>query len=239
MAGNRTREKNMRNFLTALSLLFGIAIVAVQPAEAANQAKELVVRSELTVEDMSTNDDFGQYVRKYIKNAKGVLIVPNMIKGAFIFGGEGGSGVLLVKNAQGAWSYPAFYTLGGVSWGLQIGGSSSQIMMLLMTDSGVNSIVGEKKLKFGADLGVAMGPVGGGAEAAATLGSADVLVWSLSKGAYLGISLEGSIVEPRESLNKEFYGAEVGAKPIVIEGKYKNPQADSLRKALAAMRTEG
>ena len=224
--------------LFALVAALGWFALAAQPAAAITPTEELVLKAQWTVEEMAKNEEFGQYVRKFMKNAKGVLIVPNMVKGAFIFGGEGGSGVLLVKGANGAWSYPAFYTLGGISWGLQIGGSASQIMMLLMTDSGVNALMEDKKLKFGADLGVAMGPVGGGAEAAATLGSADVLVWSLSKGAYLGISLEGSIVEPREGLNKDYYGAEVGPKPIVMEGKHRNPQADPLRNALATMPAE-
>jgi lipid-binding SYLF domain-containing protein len=224
--------------LIALVAALGWFTLAAQPAAAITPTEELVLKAQWTVEEMAKNQEFGQYVRKFMKNAKGVLIVPNMVKGAFIFGGEGGSGVLLVKGANGAWSYPAFYTLGGVSWGLQIGGSASQIMMLLMTDSGVNALMEDKKLKFGADLGVAMGPVGGGAEAAATLGSADVLVWSLSKGAYLGISLEGSIVEPREGLNKDYYGAEVTTRPIVMEGKHRNPQADPLRNALATMPAE-
>ena len=207
---------------TAMAIAFGWLALAAQPASAATDAEELVTKSQFTVEAMAKNQEFGQFVRKFMKNAKGVLIVPNMIKGAFIFGGEGGSGVLLVKGANGAWSQPAFYTLGGISWGLQIGGSSSQIMMLLMTDNGVNALLEDKKLKFGADLGVALGPVGGGAEAAVTLGSADVLVWSLSKGAYIGISLEGSVVEPREGLNKEYYGVEVGTRPIVVGGRHSN-----------------
>ncbi len=228
----------MMKRLIALVSALGWFALAAQPAAAITPTEELVLKAQWTVEEMAENEEFGQYVRKFMKNAKGVLIVPNMIKGAFIFGGEGGSGVLLVKGENGAWSYPAFFTLGGISWGLQIGGSSSQIMMLLMTDSGVNALLEDKKLKFGADLGVALGPVGGGAEAAVTLGSADVLVWSLSKGAYLGISLEGSIVEPREGLNGEYYGEEVLTKPIVIEGKHRNPQADPLRNALATMPTE-
>ncbi len=224
--------------LTVMAGVLGWLLTVAHPASAVTPTEELVVKAQWTVEEMAKNQEFGQYVRKFMKNAKGVMIVPNMVKGAFIFGGEGGSGVLLVKGANGAWSYPAFYTLGGISWGLQVGGSASQIMMLLMTDRGVKAMVEDKKLKIGADLGAAMGPVGGGAEAAATLGSADVLVWSLSKGAYLGISLEGSIVEPREGLNKEYYGAEVGSRPIVMEGKHRNPHADPLRRALSSMPAE-
>ena len=228
----------MMKYLTALAIALGWLTVATPQAAAVTPTEELVVKAQWTVEEMAKNDDIGKYLRKYMKNAKGVLIVPNMIKGAFIFGGEGGSGVLLIKGASGAWSQPAFYTLGGISWGLQVGGSASQIMMLLMTDNGVKALLEDKKLKFGADLGVALGPVGGGAEAAATLGSADVLVWSVSKGAYLGISLEGSVVEPREGLNKDYYGSEATTRAIVIEGKYSNPHSSSLRAALAKMRAE-
>jgi len=157
----------------------------------------------------------GKFVNRHLKNAKGVLVVPQMLKGAFGVGAEGGSGALLVRDAKGNWSYPAFYTLGAVSFGLQ------------------NAIVNGNRIKLGADLGVAAGPVGGGAEAAVTLGSADVLVYSRSKGAYIGISLEGSVIEPRESLNKEYYGAEVDSKPIVIEHKYSNAHANGLRSALS------
>ena len=227
----------MKKRLIALGVAIGWLALVTQPASAITPTEELVVKAQWTVEEMGKNQDFGQYVRQYLKDAKGVLIVPNMIKGAFIFGGEGGSGVLLVKGSNGAWSYPAFYTLGGISWGLQIGGSASQIMLLLMTDKGVNAIVEDKKLKFGADLGVALGPVGGGAEAAVTLGSADVLAWSLSKGAYMGISLEGSVVEPREGLNGDYYGQDVLTKTIVLEGKHRNTHADPLRNALATMPT--
>jgi lipid-binding SYLF domain-containing protein len=222
--------------ITTVIAVLGLAAAVVGPSLAATPATEIVTKAQLSVESMSTDANIGQYVRRHLKNAKGVLIVPQMLKGAFMVGGEGGSGVLLIRDAKGTWSYPAFYTLGSVSFGLQIGGAASEVMLLLMTDEGVNAIVGDKKIKLGADVGVAAGPVGGGAEAGVTLGSADVIVYSLSKGAYLGISLEGSVVEPRESVNKEYYGVEVGAKPIVIERKYSNAQANGLRSALAKSR---
>lgn len=220
----------------ALVVGAAVAMAAASPAAAASKANEIVEKARISVQSMSTDAQIGQFVQRHMKNTKGVLIVPQMIKGAFMIGGEGGSGVLLVRGKDGSWSYPAFYTLGAVSFGLQVGGSASEVMLLLMTDKGVDAIVGDKKVKLGADLGVAAGPVGGGAEAGVTLGSADVLVYSVSKGAYLGISLEGSIVEPREALNKEYYGAEVGSKPIVIDRKYANRHADGLRAALAGVR---
>lgn len=217
---------------TVLIAALGLSAALAAPSRAVTEAQELVTKAQLTVDNMKKDDVVGGGVRKFLKNAKGVLVVPQMIKGAFMIGGEGGSGTLLVRGKNGTWSYPAFYTLGAVSFGLQIGGSASEVILLLMTDKGVDTIVEGARIKLGADLGVAAGPVGGGAEAGVTLGSADVLVYSRSKGAYIGISLEGSVIEPRESLNKEYYGAEVGSKPIVLDRKYSNSHADGLRKAL-------
>jgi len=222
----------LKRVITAIAII-GIATAVAGPARAAGQAEEIVTKAQLTVQDMRKDENIGQFVNRHLKNAKGVLVVPQMLKGAFGVGAEGGSGALLVRDAKGNWSYPAFYTLGAVSFGLQIGGSASEVMLLLMTERGVNAIVNGNRIKLGADLGVAAGPVGGGAEAAVTLGSADVLVYSRSKGAYIGISLEGSVIEPRESLNKEYYGAEVDSKPIVIEHKYSNAHANGLRSALS------
>jgi lipid-binding SYLF domain-containing protein len=221
--------------LTTVIAVLGVTAMA-GPALADSKTEDIVTRAQLSVESMSTDDNIGEYVRRHLKNAKGVLVVPQMLKGAFMVGGEGGSGVLLVKDAKGTWSDPAFYTLGAVSYGLQVGGSVSEVMLLLMSDDGVETIVGDNKIKLGADLGVAAGPVGGGAEAGVTLGSADVLVYSLSKGAYLGISLEGSVIEPREDLNKAYYGAEVVTRKIVIDRKYSNAHAKGLRSALAKAR---
>jgi len=224
-------EMLKRFTLTAAAL--ALAAIASGPVYAAGSAEQIVTESQFTVENMTSNKDFGKYVRDYLANAKGVLVAPNMIKGAFVVGGEGGSGVLLTRNKDGSWSYPAFYTLGGVSYGLQIGGSSSQVMLLLMTDRGVNAVVDGNRITLGADVGVAAGPVGAGAQAGVTLKSADVITYSLSKGAYAGISLEGTYLEPRESLNKDYYGAEVGTKAIIAQHEYSNRQADGLRAALS------
>lgn len=229
--------KTRRSLFAIAAILAAILAVATAfPATAATKAEELVEKSRLTVNSMVANEQMGPFVKKFLKNAKGVVVVPQMIKGALTIGFEGGSGVMLVRGKDGSWTYPAFYTLGAVSFGLQIGGSASEIMLLLMTDKGVKAITDGKKIKLGADLGVAAGPVGGGAEAGVTLGSADILVYSVSKGAYIGISLEGSVIEPRRKLNKQYYGADVGSEAILVDRKYSNPHADKLRAALARAR---
>lgn len=217
---------------TTTAAAFVLTAIVSGPVFAASDTEQIVTEAKFTVENMTDNKTFGKYVRDFLQDAEGVLILPQMIKAAVMIGGEGGSGVLLTKNDRGEWSYPAFYTLGGVSYGLQIGGSSSQVMLLLMTKRGVDAIIEGNPIKLGADLGIAAGPVGGGAEAGVTLKSADVVAYSLSKGAYIGVSLEGTVIEPRESYNREYYGTEVGTKAIVVDDRYTNPQADGLRRAL-------
>ncbi len=220
----------LKRLTTAAATLIMFAAMA-GPA-AAGKADDLVVRARLAVEEMTTNKEFGGYISGFLKDAEGVLIMPQVIKGAFLIGGEGGSGVLLTRGPTGSWSYPAFYTLGGVSYGLQVGGSASQVMLLLMTQRGVDAIVEGAPIKLGADIGAALGPVGAGAEAGVTFKSADVIAYSLSAGAFIGISLEGTVIEPRESLNKDYYGVEAGTREIVEARLFANPHADELRAAL-------
>ena len=168
--------------------------------------------------------------------AKAVLIFPSVIKGAFFIGGEGGDGVLLAKGAANRWSYPAFYTMGAASFGLQIGGKDSEVMLLIMTEKGINAVI-ENKVKLGGDISVAAGPVGVGASAATTANlGGDILSFARSRGAYMGMSLEGAVIYPREDWNTSYYTSKNATpKAVIIEGKYFNRQADMLRGVLARM----
>ncbi|MCG8545246.1 MAG: lipid-binding SYLF domain-containing protein, partial [Alphaproteobacteria bacterium] len=149
---------------------------------------------------------------------------------------EGGSGVLLAKGSSGKWSYPAFYTMGGASFGLQIGGQSSEVMLLIMTSKGINSVI-NNKVKLGADISAAVGPVGVGAEASTTTNlRADIYSFSLNAGAFIGASLAGAVIAPRQAWNTDYYNsANATAKAVVLEGKYFNVQADPLRNVLAGL----
>src|SRR3546814_1574062 len=116
-----------------------------------------------------------------MRRAKAVMIFPSLLKGAFFIGGEGGSGVLLTRDPQGNWSNPAFYTMGTVSFGLQFGGQSSEAILVVMTDAGLNAII-EDQVKLGADLSAAAGPIGVGASAATTTAAgADIYTYSRSE----------------------------------------------------------
>jgi len=215
----------------AVALIIAVSAVPAGPSKAANEANELVVQAQLTAESLLNNPDY-QTLQTLLKDAKGVLIFPSMLKAAFFFGAEGGSGVLLARNADGSWGYPAFYTIGAGSFGLQWGGQDSQVIFAIMTDRGINSVINQQ-VKLGADVSVAVGPVGIGAEAATTAQLADMYSFSQARGAFAGVSFKGAVIYGRDGLNEDYYGTPSTATQIVIDHQFKNPAADGLRGALA------
>jgi lipid-binding SYLF domain-containing protein len=146
-----------------------------------------------------------------------------------VFGASGGSGVLLARDeATAGWSYPAFYTMGSVTFGLQIGGEVSQLVLMVMTQKGLDALL-SRSFKIGGDISVAAGPVGKGAKAQ----TADIVAFSRTKGLYGGLNVEGAVVEVRDSLNKAYYGRKVRPVEILVSGGPSNPGAEALRAAVA------
>ena len=163
-----------------------------------------------------------------------VLIVPALYKGGFIFGGQYGNGVLLAKMADGSWSYPAFYTMEGGSFGLQIGLESTAVIFTIMSDKGLHAVL-NNQFKFGADTGLTVLVVGAGI-GASTTSSLDTDIYAFSMtgiGLYGGLSLEGTALAPRESWNAAYYGQDVASRAIVLDNSVANPKADALRDILA------
>ncbi len=187
----------------------------------------LVDRATNTFYDFMRDPDMG-WVRSNLKRAKAILIIPRSYKGGFIIGAEGGTGVLLARDEKaGTWSYPAFYSMGTLSFGLQIGGKVSEIILLIMTEKGKAAIL-SPSFKLGADVSVAAGPVGAGAEAK----TFDVLAFARSKGIFGGISISGAVITERDSLNEMYYGKKIRPVDILYLHAVSNKQADKLRSAL-------
>jgi SH3 domain-containing YSC84-like protein 1 len=212
-------------FLTAALVVFQAVPASANDRQ---EARQLVEKSRLTLNSFM-NDNNMEAFRDLLKKADGVLISPQLLKGAFIVGASGGNAVFLARDKKtGQWSEPAFYTIGGASYGLQIGGEASEVILLAMTDRGVMSLLGNS-VKLGGDVGVAAGPVGMGAAAATANLSADILSFSRSKGLYAGISLDGAVVAVRGALNDAYYGKKgVLPKDILVRHNMANPQAAAL-----------
>lgn len=220
--------------LLGLFLVFAVA-ACVQSVPDQTEAESLVARARWTIEsfERDTNDP-APLLRAELKNARGVLIFPSLFKGALVFGGEGGNGVLLVRNDAGEWSYPAFYTMGSGSFGFQAGAQSSEVVLVLRNQKAVEAVVYNQG-KFGGDIQVTFGTLGAGVQGSTTTNlGADIVGVARSVGLYAGFSLEGAMLVRRNDLAGAYY--EPGAMPaqIVFERRFSNPDADPLRRALAA-----
>jgi lipid-binding SYLF domain-containing protein len=134
----------------------------------------------------------------------------------------------------GEWNGPAFYALGGASYGPQIGGEVSQTVFLVMTQRGISSFL-SNSFKLGADVGVAVGPVGIGASAATANLSADILSFSRSRGLYAGASLSGAVIAVRDIWNRAYYGKRTTTTDILIRREVFNPEARKLVEELEKM----
>ena len=212
------------SFLTVL--LFVLMFVVPVQADDKTDAEGLVNKSLATFNDFKADPDM-TWFHNHLKDAKGILIVPQLLKAGFIFGGSGGSGVLLKREDNGNWTGPVFYTMGSVSWGLQIGAEAAEVILLVMSQKGLDSLL-STKVQLGADVSVAAGPVGAGAQAA----TADILQFSRAKGVFGGLTLEGSVITPREGLIGAYYGESVTPVNILVSKEASNPQSDPLRAAL-------
>jgi lipid-binding SYLF domain-containing protein len=230
MEQERTWSVGFRAFAVATILAAMFLAVAAPIATAADEedAQGIVDKARVTFSGFIRDNDYS-WLRDHLKDAKGVLIYPQVLKAGFIFGGSGGSGVLVARDGvTGDWTNPAFYTLGSVSFGLQIGGEAAEVVVLVMSQKGVDSLL-TSKFKLGGDTSIALGPVGAGAKANIT---ADFISFAKSKGLYAGLNLDGSYVSVRDSLNKAYYGKEASPADIIVKKSVSNKGSDPLREEL-------
>jgi len=220
-----------RHFLALPAAVAAASLV--RPAFALSDAQILVEKSRLAFLDMITDENYKE-MREYVKKSRALIIFPELIKGAFIIGAEGGSGVLVTRGAAGqGWSYPAFYTLASGSLGRQIGGQSSELVLTIMSEKALTAVI-EDQFKVGGNVDVAIGPVGKGLSASTTTNfSSDAYSFAKTAGAFVGMSLDGAGILSRTSRDVEYYGQGATSAGIVVQRKFTNKNADVLRDALS------
>src|ERR1700729_3904917 len=167
-----------------------------------------------------------------LNGAKCILVVPNLIKGGFIFGGKHGRGVASCRTADG-WSAPAFVSIGGGSWGLQIGVEGVDLVMLVMNDRGLQHLL-SSKFELTGEGSVAAGPVGRHASAGTDWKmNTEMLTYSRSKGVFAGLTLEGAVIEQDNDSTRAIYGKHMMFRNI-LSGKVATPKsADAFLKAVS------
>jgi lipid-binding SYLF domain-containing protein len=158
------------------------------------------------------------------QRANCVLVIPSVKKAAFMFGGEYGKGVASCRTANG-WTAPAFFELEKGSWGLQIGGETTDLVLLVMNQSGIEHLL-QDKVSLGANGSLAAGPVGRSASADTdAMLHAEMLSYSRSQGAFAGIDLSGGVLKPDTDSNTDAYGASVTARQILLTHTVTAPAA--------------
>lgn len=219
----------MRRFL--LAAIAVAALLAPGCARAQGEEQTLVDRATLALQEMMTQT-ITQDPRIMLQRSRGAMICPRVFKAGFIIGGSGGGCVLLARAGNGTWSYPAFYGIGSGSVGFQIGIEDSALLMLVMTEHGLNAVM-DSQFKLGADASIAVATIGGSVGGATTAAvGADILVYAESRGLFGGVSLEGSIMSLRSDWNAAYYGQPYAARQIVIQMVAANRGADPLREVL-------
>ncbi len=225
----------MRRYLFSKTVAVFLAAVflaaAAGPASGAYTKQEALIDEALITFKRCVADPNMKWFREHLKNARGILIFPSFLKGAFLIGAEGGTGVLLVHDLKtGEWSQPVFYTMGSASIGLQIGAKSAEMILMVMTDKGTDALL-STSIKLGADVSVAAGPVGVGAKAE----TIDILAFSRGQGLFGGVSVEGTVIVPRDDWNRAFYGKDVRPVDIIIRRVVSNPSALPLIQAVKSV----
>ena len=235
MNGMAKKIRSIGTRIMIAILTAGLFSFSLAPAQAADksEAQAIVDKSKGTLANFMSDANYA-WLHRYLKTAKGVLIFPQILKAGFFIGGSGGTGILLVRNeSTGDWSEPAFYTLGSVTFGLQIGGEATEVIMVATNRKGIDSLFASS-VKLGGDVSVALGPLGGGAKGGVAVPdvTADFVSFAKSKGLYAGLNLEGSVLAVRDGLNEAYYGKAVKPVDIIVKKNVSNPGANDIREAL-------
>jgi len=201
------------------STLAGCATQAVSSAE----PERLVADAQTTLNNFIRDPD-QTWIQDNLNRARAVLIAPQVVRAGFIFGGSGGRGVLVARDGR-AWAGPAFYNLATASVGFQAGIDVSEVIIVVMTDKGFNSLL-STSVKIGGDASIAAGPVGAGARSTIT---ADLISFTRAKGVYGGLNLDGTVVSTNVPWNDAFYGGSNLLPPdILIRRTVTSPKASGL-----------
>jgi SH3 domain-containing YSC84-like protein 1 len=208
----------VRKLIQALCITTALTVAAsaadMQKLDHRIEAAHLVLHELMDTPDRGIPDDIA-------RRATCVAVIPGYKKGAFVFGGQYGQGVVSCRTGHG-WSAPAFIQLTGASFGFQIGGQSTDLVLVAMNHNGFQHLLHDK-LKLGGDAAVAAGPVGRNAQASTTeLANAEILTYSRSKGIFAGVDLTGDVVNQNQDDTRDYYGHDISYETI-LTGRVPTP----------------
>jgi lipid-binding SYLF domain-containing protein len=217
--------RKARFAISVLACLGAFALAQAQSSDEKSTANDSeLARATETVKHITEAPADKGVPNTVLDGAKCVAVIPKLVKGAFIVGGEHGTGVATCKTANNSWSAPAPFSVSGISWGPQIGGKSTDLVMFIMNDEGMTGLL-SGHIKVGADVSAAAGPVGRSASADAGY-KAGILTYSASKGAFIGASLNGAELQQDKKATERWYGKDVPFRDL-LEGKVPVPSGEA------------
>src|SRR6059036_66642 len=213
----------IRTSILLTAILVAASILTPAIANENKQIKKISAAEEV-LRMSATAPDKG-IPKELLGRAECIGVFPGLKKAAFVVGGEFGRGVFTCRQEDGAMGAPAFFTIGGGSFGWQFGGEQADLILLIMNPDGVKHLL-QDKFALGGEASAVAGPVGRTAQAATDAQMhAEILSWSRSRGVFIGASLEGTVIKPNKDSIKEFYGKPVTAGDILVAQSVEAPQA--------------
>jgi lipid-binding SYLF domain-containing protein len=203
--------------LMTLAILLSGNTLWAEENQAAEQAERARQAASVLQEILAVPDQ--QIPRDLLQRAHGLAVIPHVVKGAFIVGGRYGKGLLTRRNSDGTWTAPSYVNLGGASAGFQIGVSATDLILVFTEENGVKALL-DGRLKLGADVSVAAGPVGRSGEIGTDVQlKSAIYSYSRSKGLFAGIALDGAVLSIDNSANRAAYGASLSGEDILFGGR--------------------
>ena len=214
----------------AVATIVVLAGCATTPDTRSGTQTELRM-AQTTLQDFRSDPDM-TWFRDHVRDARAVIIAPNVTRAGFVFGGSGGEAVVFSRDRPGApWVGPAFYNMGAGSVGFQFGVDVSQVVVLAMTERAANALL-SPKFTLGGDASIAVGPVGAGA---ATSVTTDFVSFARSKGLYAVVSLGGAVIAPDNDANAAYYGRPSTPVDILVRRNVTSPDGRPISQMLAQM----
>ena len=206
-------RKELRLLFSSILMLFAVLAWAPSHADVPELDARIHEAKQVLSEIMASPDQ--SIPEELLAKCQAIAIYPNVLKGGFIFGARYGKGVVVARDSSGKWGPVAFSTIGGGSWGLQIGGQMTDLIFVVMNERGVQGLL-NSKFTLGADASVAAGPVGRNSQAATDLSlRAGILSYSRSRGLFGGLALDGSVVTQDNNSNALYYNKGVTSTDIL------------------------
>jgi len=210
---------------TTLAILFSIAILAIPSTAGTTEQERLLDCGVVLKQALDVPERIPQNL---LDRAECVIVIPSVKKAAFFVGGSYGRGAMSCRTGEqwsGPWSAPAMYALEGGSFGFQVGGEVTDFILLVMNTDGARSLL-SSRVKLGADVSAALGPLGRTSQADTDLAMrAEILTYSRAQGLFLGVSLDGSTLRPDDQANSRLYGRDLEAAAIVRKNDAAVPKA--------------